>query len=293
MLKPELEQKLQSLFQWFKGRACVIAFSGGVDSTTLAKALLLASEEGLLKAPVVGYYAQSPSSTKLESDHAIKTAQELGLDLRVMQSTEFNEPLFVENSPQRCYWCKKIRFSAIVKSAESELGKDLDVPVNLLDGSNENDHGDFRPGLKAAQEVGVLSPFSELHFTKDEIRQLAAHWNLSVANKPSNPCLASRMAYYLPLDEKYLRQIEKGEEFLYSLGYQSCRVRVDTPLVARIEVPTSLITELASDPTRTKIVEKFREIGFNFIALDLEGFYSGKNNRAILNASEGENTTKQ
>ena len=279
MLDPLLAEKLNKLYDWAKGRACAIAFSGGVDSTTLAKALV--ERQDLLAVPPVGYFAESASSTELEKSEARRVANEIGLELRVVQSTEFDDPKFVENSPKRCYWCKKIRFSALKELAQHELGDPINASIALLDGSNADDSGDYRPGMQAALEVGVESPLLEAGLNKSEIRALADYWKLTVAQKPSTPCLATRIAYNLSITNDLLRKIETAEIAIKKAGASTCRARVDGPTSIRIEVPEAEIERFAQRETRLAIIEQMRDLGFFFISLDMEGFASGKNNRAI------------
>lgn len=280
-LHNSIKPKLERLVGWFDGKACVVAFSGGVDSTTLAKATLVAYERGLLKMPPTGYFAESFTSTEIEKKAARRIASEIGLPLVVVQSQEFDDPRFVANTSKRCYWCKKIRFSAVKEAAQREYGDPLGVEITLIDGSNASDHADYRPGQVAAQEVGVRSPLAELGLRKSEIREIAAYWGLSVAEKPSAPCLATRLAYNLPLSNSVLRQVEAAELIIKSFNASTCRARIDAPGAIRIEVPENEIEHFASPQTRKEIVSKLLDLGFNFISLDLEGFYSGKNNRSL------------
>ncbi len=276
-LSPDLIAKREKLFAWLRSRSCVLAFSGGVDSSTLAKALVEA-RSGLNDRKPIGYYAVSATSSELERKEAFRIADEIGIELRVIESDEFNDARFVENSPMRCYWCKKIRFGAIKRLASESEG----TPVDVLDGSNADDKGDYRPGAKAAREIGVLSPFAELGIAKKEIRALAADWNLSVADKPSNPCLATRFAYGLKLSIPLLRQVDSAEIAIKEISnVPTCRARVDLPGCVRIEVPEEYIEKTASAETRKTLVDALRKIGFKFVSLDLEGFYTGKNNRAL------------
>lgn len=277
LLSPDLIAKREKLFDWLRSRSCVLAFSGGVDSSTLAKALVEANSNSNAK-KTIGYYAVSATSSELERKEAQRIAEEIGIELRVVESDEFDDERFVENSPMRCYWCKKIRFGAIKRLASESEG----APVDVLDGSNADDKGDYRPGAKAAREIGVLSPFAELGITKKEIRAFAADWGLSVADKPSNPCLATRLAYGLKLSIPLLRQVDAAEIAIKEiLNVPTCRARIDLPGCVRIEVPEEYISAAAETNNRKRLVDASRKIGFKFVSLDLEGFYTGKNNRAL------------
>lgn len=284
-LSIEVKEKLELLFDWLSTHDCVLAFSGGVDSTTLAKALVLSHSQrakSIETLPPWGFLAESPSSTELEKSSARKLATEIGLKLEVIQSDEFSDERFIENSPLRCYWCKKLRFSCIRNLANEKFSKIIGKDVIIIDGTNADDAGDYRPGSQAAREVGVKSPFAEIGFTKAQIRELARYWGLSVAEKPSNPCLATRVAYNLTLNNDLLRQIENAEIIIREvLQVDTCRARVDVPGVVRIEVKEDSISQVLSYETRKKLVDSLRELGFNFVTLDLEGFFSGKNNRIL------------
>ena len=302
-----LSEKKERLFDWFDRNDCAVAFSGGVDSATLAKALVLATERrptltsedgtptGVRKAPPTGFFAVGATSTDEEKRDAGRLAAEIGIALQVLETQELNDARFVANSPERCYWCKKIRFAELGRLAVETLrttrknGADdatqsVDkegVPLVLVDGTNADDANDFRPGTKAAREAGVRSPFAELGITKAEIRALARSWGLSVAEKPSNPCLATRIGYGLSLDVATLRRIEAAEIAVKRFGFSTCRVRVDAPGAARIEVPESEIDAASTPDVRRALVAELRGLGFAFVSLDLEGFASGKGNRIL------------
>ena len=313
--KQTLNEKTERLFDWFDRNDCAVAFSGGVDSATLAKALVIATERrptlttedgtatGVRKAPPTGFFAVGATSTDEEKRDAGRLAAEIGIALQVLETQELKDERFVANSPERCYWCKKIRFAELGRLAVATLrsgeegedgGATQDVkktafPLVLIDGTNADDANDFRPGTKAAREAGVRSPFAELGITKAEIRALARSWGLSVAEKPSNPCLATRIGYGLTLDVATLRRIETAEIAVKRFGFSTCRVRVDAPGAARIEVPEAEIDAASTPDVRRALVAELRNLGFAFVSLDLEGFASGKGNR-ILDATQ---TTKK
>lgn len=306
-----LNEKKERLFDWFDRNDCAVAFSGGVDSATLAKALVLATERratlttedgastGVRKAPPTGFFAVGATSTEEEKREARVLAAEIGIALQVLETQELRDERFVANQPERCYWCKKIRFAELGRLAVATLRSAADsdakkenadasqtvekttFPLVLVDGTNADDANDFRPGTKAAREAGVRSPFAELGITKAEIRALARSWGLSVAEKPSNPCLATRIGYGLPLDVATLRRIEAAEIAVKRFGFSTCRVRVDAPETARIEVPENEIDAASKPETRRALVAELRALGFAFVALDLEGFASGKGNRVL------------
>ena len=312
--KQTLSEKKTRLFDWFDRNDCAVAFSGGVDSATLAKALVLATERrptlmtedgtptNVRKAPPTGFFAVGATSTDEEKREANALAAEIGIALQVLETQELNDERFVANSPERCYWCKKIRFAELGRLADATLRNaavadektkengaaqmtdNKEVPILLVDGTNADDANDFRPGTKAAREAGVRSPFAELGITKAEIRALARSWGLSVAEKPSNPCLATRIGYGLPLEVATLRRIEAAEVAVKRFGFSTCRVRVDAPGTARVEVPETEIDAASTPEVRRALVAELRGLGFAFVALDLEGFASGKGNRILDSA---------
>jgi uncharacterized protein len=175
----------------------------------------------------------------------------------------------VANNPDRCYHCKTELYSQL-----GRLKQRLDVEV-VVNGANADDLGDYRPGMRAATEHAVLSPLSECGLTKQEVRLLAASWDLPVAEKPATPCLSSRVAYGLQVTPERLSRIDRAEEFLRSLGLHELRVRLHADDLARIEVPVAEISKLSEPEVRRSIVEYFEQLGFKFVTLDLAGFRSG------------------
>lgn len=277
----ELEGKVDNILNWCKGKCCILAFSGGVDSALLGRILVEAYDLSLLEIPPMGFYANSPTSTSNDVLEVKRVADEIRLPLIVLESGEFNEPLFVENSSERCYWCKRWRFGEIKRKALQMCEPQYRSQIVLVDGSNSDDSFDYRPGTKAAKEIGVYSPLAEFGFSKKEIRALASSLELSVANKPSTPCLATRLAYNLTLSEDRLRRVESAEQIIQEYTGGKGRARMDAPDSIRIELPEEYIESFATPEIRSCIVSKLRELGFNFISLDLEGFLSGKYNRML------------
>ena len=276
-----LEDKVGNVLNWCKGKRCVLAFSGGVDSTILGRILVEAYNLSLLEMPPIGFYANSPTSTSNDVLEVRHVADEIRLSLVVLESGEFNEPLFLKNSFERCYWCKRWRFSEIMQKAQQICEPQYRNQIVLVDGSNADDSLDYRPGTKAAKELGVFSPLAEFGFSKKEIRALASCLELSVANKPSTPCLATRLAYNLTISEDRLRKVERAEQIIKEYTGGKGRARMDAPDSIRIELPEEHIELFTTPKIRCCIVPKLRELGFNFISLDLEGFISGKYNRML------------
>ncbi|MBO7725688.1 MAG: ATP-dependent sacrificial sulfur transferase LarE [Thermoguttaceae bacterium] len=257
----------------------MIAFSGGVDSSLLAKASLLAAEK-YHTLPPVGVFAVSPTSSQSDIENARAVAREIGLRLiEIDSSGELALLAFQTNAPDRCYHCKKYRFSAI-QDLISGWEKEGSPRRTLLDGENADDRGLWRPGEKAAAELGVRSPLAELGIAKDEVRRLAREVELSVADRPSTPCLATRLLYGMTPTSRLLRRIEAAEDFLHQKGFDVCRVRVDSPVTARIEVPAAEIPRVLANGVKEAILEEFLRLGFAAVSLDLEGFVSGKMDRA-------------
>jgi len=254
--------------------SALVAFSGGLDSSVVAKAAQLA-----LGPKALAVTAWSPSSCESEKQDAAKIAREIGIWHIVYESREFDDPAYLRNDKDRCYYCKKNRFTEMIRIAEEQ-----NYQV-VLDGSNADDRFDYRPGTRAAQELGVRSPLAELGITKEVARELAKSWNLSVWDKPAEPCLSTRIPYNQPLTEPLLRRIETAESFLKTFCLSPLRVRVADSATARIEVPVSQIEKLLEPHVRENLIEKFQSLGFHAISVDLLGFRSGsmnKNEKALF-----------
>jgi len=248
-----------------------VALSGGVDS-----AVLLAEARAVLGERVVALTARSPIHPQREVDDAKKLAAEMGVPHLIVDSHEIDHAGFLANTGQRCYICKNIVFRQLAETA-ARRGF-----TTLAHGANADDPGDYRPGMKAARELGVVAPLLEAGLTKADVRQLARQRNLAVWNKPAMACLATRIPYGTPITLEKLEQVRLAEQVLESVGFQNCRVRFHGN-VARIEVPPAHLSDLFNDPLRQRIVDRFKEIGFTHIAADLEGYVSGSMNRALDN----------
>lgn len=249
------------------GRVAV-AFSGGVDSAVVAKAAQLACGDA-----AVAVTAVSPSLASSEKEIALSVAEQIGIRHRLLTTDELQHEGYVANSGNRCYYCKTELYTQLDLNL-SELG--VDVVVN---GANLDDQGDHRPGMTAAREHQVRSPLIEIGLNKSEVRQLARAWNLRVWDKPASPCLASRLAYGLEVTPERLARVEAAEAFLREeFGLREFRVRHELHDLARIEVPLDELSRLAAPEFRERLVPRFRELGFKFVTLDLEGFRSGSLN---------------
>lgn len=247
----------------------LVAYSGGVDSTLLAK---IAQET--LGERVTAVIVTSPTLPVRELQEARETAASIGIELLEMASDEIDLPEYSVNSDQRCYVCKDHRYRMLRKYA---VDNDFQT---ILDGSNADDLNDFRPGHKAVKEQGIRSLLQEAGFSKTEIRKLAKEMDLPNWDKPSSACLASRIPYGSIITSAALTQIEKAEDFLVQLGFRQLRVRHHGD-IARIEVPPEDFDKLLN--YREQINQKLKEIGYSYITLDIRGFRSGSLNEGIKN----------
>ena len=248
------------------GRVAV-GFSGGVDSTLL----LRVARDVLGAEQVLAVIADTPSLPRKEFAEARALADAMGVVCAVIDPAELDDPKYAENSKDRCYFCKKHLFERIAALA-SERGFNA-----VLDGNNADDAGDYRPGRRAAAELGVKSPLLEAGLTKAEIRALSARAGLPTADKPAMACLASRIPYGSPVTAEVLGQVERAEEALKATGFAQCRVRHHGD-VARIEVPEAELQRLVAAEGRRQLVEAIKAAGFRYVTLDLLGYRMGSMN---------------
>ncbi len=251
----------------------LVAYSGGVDSAFLAWAAYQALGQKML-----AIIADSPSLARAQLADAVAFAREQSIPLQVIATSELDRPEYVRNDAQRCFFCKDELFT-LMETLRTARGFDA-----IAYGVNLDDHGDFRPGQKAANAHHVVAPLLEARLSKEEIRVLARQAGLRIWDKPASACLSSRIEYGRPVTREALDVVEKGEDALRALGFRQLRVRHHGDIV-RIEVAPEEL-ELALDPAMAaRFTAIFKGLGFKFVTLDLEGFRSGSMN-ALLPASD-------
>lgn len=260
--------RLQAILQEIG--SAVIAFSGGVDSTFL----LRVAHDVLGPESLAALTATSPTYPQSEFEESQALARSIGVRQVVVESNELEIPGFAQNDPRRCYWCKRELFSLCRQTAR-ELGLQA-----VLDGSNRDDQGDYRPGREAACELAVRSPLLEAGLGKADIRELSRRLGLPTWQKQAFACLSSRFPYGTEITPERLEQVGRCETFLRQNGIQNYRVRYHGES-ARIEVAAAEIARLVEEPLRTAVVREFKAAGFTYVALDLEGYRTGSMNEVL------------
>lgn len=262
-----IEAKLAALKEMIREKGSIaVGLSAGVDSALLAS---VAFAE--LGSSAVAVTAVSPSLSSRDRIQAAASAAEIGIRHVFIETGETDREEYARNDPMRCFHCK------------SELGRELlsfaagENISSIALGVNASDEGDFRPGIRAAEELGICFPLRECGITKQEVREIAKRLGLSSHDRPSNSCLSSRIQYGQRIDGTLLKMVEEAEDMLYGLGIRNVRVRVHGRL-ARIEVDTESMHLVVEEANRKKIAGRFREIGFTYVSVDLEGFRSGSMN---------------
>jgi uncharacterized protein len=247
----------------------VIGYSGGCDSTLLAA---VAGE--VLGDRAVCVLASSATYPRSEVEEALETADRLGIPVTRIDTDELRDEAFTANTPDRCYFCKRELFGKLAAIGKAE-GIDW-----VADGSNVDDLDDYRPGGRAAAELGIRSPLREAGLTKEEIRELSHRLGLPTWDKPAFACLSSRIPYGIRIEPAVLARLEEAERFLKELGFRQVRVRHHGD-IARIEVEPEKIQRLASPEIRREVAQKFKELRYLYTTLDLDGYRTGSMNAVL------------
>lgn len=249
---------------------CAVAFSGGVDSTLV---LQVAHEQ--LGERCVAVIAASPAYARREREQALQWVRDNRVRFETFASVEAGLPEFRRNGPDRCYFCKRELFSKV-----KDIARGHGLP-RVADGTNRDDLADYRPGMRAARELGVLSPLLEAGITKQEVRAISREvYRLPTWDRPAMACLASRFPYGTDITVEKLGQVERIEEFLESRGFSGSRARHHGDIL-RLEVPRGRMDAVVEEEVRAPLLELARELGFLYVALDLEGYHAGSLNRAL------------
>jgi pyridinium-3,5-biscarboxylic acid mononucleotide sulfurtransferase len=246
----------------------IVAFSAGVDSTLLVRA----SRDALGPDRVVAVTGLSDTYPEEEMQEARELAQELGVEHVMARTEELTDPRYAQNSHQRCFFCKSELYGRLEK-VRKERGFNV-----VIDGTNADDLGDHRPGLRAARDLGVRSPLEEIGMTKDEIRQISNELGLRTWDKPAVACLSSRFPYGTPITVEKLKQVAEAERVLRQLGFKGFRVRHHEK-IARIEVPPEDFARIVEH--HDEIVAGIKSAGYRFVTLDLKGYTSGSLNEDL------------
>lgn len=251
-------------------QSVLVAFSGGVDSAVVAAAAYRARPHKSLAVT-----AQSPSVSAFQLEMARNVAKQIGISHLVVDSNEVQRAEYRRNDSRRCYWCKHTLYETLMEIA-TQQGFEA-----IASGTNHDDLGDYRPGIDAGREVGVLTPLADLGIGKSAVRAIAKFWELEVWNAPAAPCLASRIAYGVEATPERLRRVEIAEAALRSFGFTDFRVRYHEGDLARIEVAPEEIPRICSEKYRLPLLKILYDSGFRFISVDLQGFRSGSLNELV------------
>lgn len=252
-------------------RRVIVAFSGGVDSSVVAAAARRAPLEF-----AIAVTAESPSVPRWQIETAKRVADEIGIDHKIIKTAEVERPDYRQNTNRRCFFCKQTLYGALAAQAVDS------GDATIVSGTNADDLGDYRPGIEAGRQAGVVAPLADLGITKSRVRALADHFGLSNADLPASPCLASRVAYGVEVTPERLQRIEQAEEWLRRRGFSELRVRHHAGELARIEIAKSQIQQLIELDSDGALSRQFERFGFQYVTIDLQGFRSGSMNRSLV-----------
>lgn len=267
----EVSVEAERLLDWCRQLpSAAIAFSGGVDSSVVAAAAFRS-----LGDKVLAVTAKSPSVSAEQLEWAEKTATEIGIRHVVVNTSEVDLADYQRNDSRRCFFCKQSLYETLGAIAQHE------GLVALLSGTNADDLGDYRPGIQAGADAAVRTPLADLGIPKPMVRKIAKFWGLGVWDQPAAPCLASRIAYGVPVTAARLDMIEQAEAWLRSHGMKELRVRLHAGELARVEVPLDHLAEMTASDMAARMVARFNEIGFRYVTVDLAGLRSGNLNQLI------------
>jgi pyridinium-3,5-biscarboxylic acid mononucleotide sulfurtransferase len=271
MLSTATQEKYDALRQILAAmNSLVIGFSGGVDSTLLLKVAV--EKLGDKTLAMIGRSATYPTR---EFEEALALAKSIGARYEIVQTEETDDLKFKENPPDRCYYCKTELFGKLREIAQR------DGIAWIADGTITDDLGDFRPGMRARSEGDVRSPLLEAGFSKDDVRELSKHLGLPTWDKPSFACLSSRFPYGTPILRENLSRVDAAETFLRDNNFRRFRVRFHDSTTARVEVDPAEISRLVQEPFRTQLVGHFKQLGFTYVTLDLQGYRTGSMNEVL------------
>jgi pyridinium-3,5-biscarboxylic acid mononucleotide sulfurtransferase len=264
------EERLREIFRELD--SVIVAYSGGVDSSYVA--YVANAELGPRAVCITGQSASLPAYQRAEIDSVV---QKFGFQHEVIQTEELENPGYRANNPDRCFFCKDELYTKLESVAQTRGIK------NIVDGSTVDDLGDYRPGRRAASQHAVRSPLIEAGLTKDEVRELSRRATLPTWDKPASPCLSSRIAYGTTVTIERLGKVDRGEEILREFGFREFRVRHHDQLV-RIEIAPAEMDRVLRKDLVAELARRFRELGFKYVTLDLEGFRSGSMNEVLDSA---------
>ena len=266
------EERLREIFRELE--SVVVAYSGGVDSSYVA--YIANAELGPRAVCITGQSASLPAYQRVEIDRVV---EKFGFQHEVIQTEELENPGYSANNPDRCFFCKDELYTKLESVAR---GRGIQ---NIVDGSTVDDLGDYRPGRRAAMQHAVRSPLIEVGLNKNEVRELSRRATLPTWDKPASPCLSSRIAYGTTVTIERLSKVDRGEEILREFGFREFRVRHHDQLV-RLEIAQAEMDRVMRREVFQKLAARFRELGFKYVTLDLEGFRSGSMNEVLDSHNE-------